>query len=482
MMAVSAVAASLASWGTIRQARPATPPPRLRCTTILVGKHASAPNPNWSVLLAHNEDLGDSAAQHYFIVPRLSHASGETVTLWSGAAVPQFEETFAYSGTKVYDPNLVPGDLTSGTNEFQVSVVNNLAYQRDAVTPAPTNGRILWSELSRFALERAKTARDAVELIGSLAQTYKLASDPGTMFGVTDPEEAWWIEIAQEGQWIARRVRDDAFEMRANAYRIGKVNLQDTANVLHSPDIVSYARERGWFAGDDASFDFAKAYGDPVASAAAWNTHREERVQSLLSGVVGLIQVPRLMAILRDHYEGTPRDLTRGYTLGSPHKTDEYTICNSNTEVSVIIQSRSWLPREIGTVAWRAMATPCSSVFVPWYPEHRRVPDEYERGTNTFSSDSAYWVFRRVSEYVDAAYGQRIGPVAEALRALEADALGNQYVLEEGLFALYSLSPQLARFVLTVYTNALATRALELARTWLVMVGQAQDAGRGSRR
>jgi dipeptidase len=439
-------------------------PGSFRCTTILVGPSAT---PDGSVLLAHNEDLGDSAAQRYFAVPRLVHAPGETISLWSGAAVPQVEETLACSGTKVYDPNQVPGDLTSGVNECRVAVVNNLAYQRDPIIPGPTKGRMLWSEFTRLALERARTAREAVELIGRLAQTYKLADDTGTMFGVTDPAEAWWIEIAQEGQWIARRVPRASFEMRANAFRIGKVNLEDTANVLHSPDVVSYARAKGWYAGDDAAFDFARAYGDPAASAAAWNTRREERVKALLSGVVGRIRVPRLMAVLRDHYEGTPLDLTRGYKLGSPHRTAERAICNANTEVSVVVQSRSWLPPDIGTVAWRAMATPCSSVYVPWYPLQQDIPGEYEKGTNVASADSAYWAFRRLAEYVDADYGRRIGPVTEVWKSFEAEALGNQPALEGGVGLLEFHDPGLARFILTAYTRSWAERVFERARAWI---------------
>jgi dipeptidase len=436
-----------------------SPWPRIKCTSILVGRDATADH---SVLAAHNEDLGAYSAQHYVVAPHASHAPGETLTLWSGAEVPQVGETYGYIATTVFDVGYVPGDLTSGINEYQVAVVNNLAYQRGARYPLPTKGRLLWSDFTRLALERARTARQAVQLVGDLAQAYRLGADSGTMFGVSDASEAWWIEIAQEGQWVAQRVPEDGVEMRANAFRIGVVDFGDPERFLSSPDVVEFAKTKGWYRG--GPFDFAKTYGDPEAAEAEWNAHRESRVRALLASQGPGRQITGLMAILRDHYEGTPLDLTDGYALGSPHRTIEYTVCNMTTELAVVFQSRAWLPPEIGAVCWRAMTTPCSSAFVPWYMGQLDVPRSLQTGNNSPTPDSAYWAFRKLSREVDAHYGDGIGPVRDAWSSFEAREAADQVRMERVATQLYALDPLAARRMLTEFSDTRAMLACQRAR------------------
>jgi dipeptidase len=287
------------------------------------------------------------------------------------------------------------------------------------------------------------------------------------MFGVTDATEGWWVEIAQEGQWVAERVADNAAGMRANAYRIGRVDFNRPNDFMFSDDLLSYARARGWSTGDGQSFDFARVYGDPAKSQATWNTHREERVEQLLRDHLPQITVPHLMAILRDHYEGTARDLTQGFRSGSPHHTMERAVCNMSTELGVIFQSRGWLPAEIGAVSWRAMTTPCSSVFVPWYLGHEQVPAAYEKGTNAYTPGSAYWVFRRLSETVDANYGRLIGPVRSHWSQFESQEFADQAPLENSALGIYFFDPSFARSVLTAYSNSRALRVLQDAEQFL---------------
>ncbi|MCX6035643.1 MAG: C69 family dipeptidase [Chloroflexi bacterium] len=446
------------------------PGSELRCTTILIGKDAS---PDGSVLLAHNEDLGNYCAQHYLTVARATHEPGEEVILWSGARLPQVTETNAYIATTIFDIEYLPGDITSGINEYQVAVANNLASQRNAVRPYPRKGRIIWSEFSRLVLERAKTAREAVQLVGDLAQIYKLGLDPGTMFGVTDTAEGWWIEIAQEGQWVASRVPDNGAEMRANAYRIGVVDFDDAENFMYSPDVVSYARMKGWYHEGDGPFNFALVYGDPVVADGTWNTHRQERVEDLLNQYQPHISLQNLMSILRDHYEGTPYDLTNGYELGSPHQTSEYTLCNLTTELGVICQSRSWLPAEIGAVCWRAMSTPCTSVFVPWYMGQLSIPTAYQTGTNHYSIGSAYWAFRKLSEAVDPQYGATIEDVQSRWKNVENKEFAVQPLLEAMALQLYGHDPTAARRLLSAQTNAWALWAVSLAQQLPIAISTA---------
>ena len=446
--------------GTRSARRAADIAPQLKCTSLIVGKDATA---DGSVLLAHNEDLGDYPAQHYVTVQRQEHVPGETITLWSGVEMPQVEVTHGYTATRIFDLDYIPGDVTSGINEYQVAVVNNLAYQRDAIEPGPTQGRMIWTEFTRTALERARTAREGVEVIGELARTYRLGMDTGTMFAVADPEEGWWVEVAQQGQWAAERVADDGFAVRANAYRIGVIDLGDPDTFLVSDDLVQHATDMGWYAG--GAFDFAAIYGDPQVSAAPWNTHREDRLADLLADAAPTVEPVDVMGMLRDHYEGTPWDPTDGYTSGSPHQTFEYCVCDLTTEVSVVCQSRGWLPAEIGGVCWRAMATPCSSVYVPWYYGHDAVPPAYRTGTEQPTEGSAYWAFRELSELVDAQYGDLIGDLRGFWTAFEADTLAASQNDETSAEALYDSDPDAAVALLQEATHDRANLAYGYAAT-----------------
>ena len=434
------------------------PTSAIKCTSLIVGKDATA---DGSVLLAHNEDLGDHSVQHYITVPHAAHSPGDVVTLYSGVEVPQVEETYGYMASTIFDLHYIPGDVTSGINEHQVSVANNLAYQRSAISPCPITGRIIWTEFTKLALQRASTAREAVDVIGGLAQTYKLGLDTGTMFAVADPEEGWWIEVAQEGQWVAQRVADDEAVVRANAYRIGVVDFADPDRFLFSDDLVSYAASRGWYSGGD--FHFSDTYGDFTVSPAPWNTHREDRLADLLAAEIPAVEPAHVMAMLRDHYVGTAWDPTNGYVDGSPHQTYEYCVCDLTTEISVVCQSRGWLPAEIGAVCWRAMATPCSSVYVPWYYGHTAVPAAYETGTPVAMSGSAYWAFRELSEVVDPQYGDVIADLSGFWGDFEADERDQQSANEDAAVQLYVSDPASAVDHLEGETEAWAVQAYDYA-------------------
>lgn len=432
-------------------------PARADCTTFIAGREATA---DGSVLLAHNEDLGNNAAQHYLVVPREHHDPGEVVTLWGGAEIPEVGETFGYIATTVFDIDFIPGDITTGINEHQVMVANNLAYQRSAISPAPTDGRVLWTEFTRLALERAATAREAVLLIGQLSEDYGLGGDPGTLFGVADPDEGWWVEVTQAGPWVAERVPDDAVSVRANTWRIGAVDLTDSDRFLGSADLVSFAEARGWYDPEEGPFDFVSAYGDPHAIDATWNTHREARVLALLGARLPAIRPEDAQAALRDHYEGTDQDLTDGYREGSPHHTPERTLCVLSTEIASVCVARAWLAPEVGGLCWRALATPCSSVFVPWYLGQDDVPTPYTLGTDEPTVGSAYWAFRDLGTTVDGRYRRRIGATRELLGALEEAEREAQPALEEQAEALLADDPAAARALLTEASDAWAAEAV----------------------
>jgi dipeptidase len=432
-----------------------------RCSSIIVGKKATK---DGSVLLAHNEDLANYSAHHYVYRPHVKHGEGKVVTTYWGAKIPQVAETYAYTATKIFDKAYVPGDITSGINEHQVAVANNMSYRRDAPKELPTQGRVIWTEFTQLALERSRTAREAVRVIGDLVHTYKLGSDSGTMFAVTDTNEGWWVEVTLDGQWVAQRVPDNSVGVRANIFRIGEVDFKDPSNFMFSDDLVEYAQKMGWYDGKGV-FNFAQTYAAPEKLNDPYNTRRQWRAEELLKTQASSITPRDVIAVLRDHYEGTPYELTNGHKRGSPHHTDERTLCSINTEVSVVCQSRGWLPAEIGAVCWRAMATPCTSVYTPWYFGSRDVPAAYRTGSNLFTKNTAYWTFRNLSRHTDVRYQTVIGKTRKQIEAFERHEFEAQVKVEKNAMTLYGRNKESASSFLTKYTNDKALQALRLVNS-----------------
>lgn len=441
---------------------------RDKCTSMIILKEYTTDD---SMILAHNEDLGNYSAHHYSYVPHATHQAEEIVTTFYGAEVPQVSETYAYTGTTIFDISYYPGAVTSGINEYRVAVVNNASYRRDAPDPLPCAGRIIWTEFTKFALERAKTAQEAVDVIGSLASEYMLGADSGTIFGVTDPDEGWWVEVTLDGQWVAQKVDTTTSLVRANIFRIGEVKT-DSENFKYSDDLFSYAEGKGWYDPKD-TFKFADVYADQEKLESNYNLWREWRVGELLEDRIAAKTVdPKLiMSIWRDHYEGanteeTIYDWTFGHTQGSPHQTDSRTLCRLDTEVSTVIQSRAKIngqdvPADIGAICWRAMATPCTSIYTPWYLGSLEIPKEYQAGVSQFTKKSAYWASRNLSRSVDMRYGTVVvNEVKRVLDEFENKEFASQGEVEQKALELYNKNPDEARAYLTKYSSNMAKKAM----------------------
>jgi dipeptidase len=186
-------------------------------------------------------------------------------------------------------------------------------------------------------------------------------------------------------------------------------------------------------------------------------------VETVLGEKTSPITAKDLQDLLRDHYEGTEYDLTGGYASGSPLETPERTIDRLQTEVSVIFELRSSLPVGLGGLSWRAMGTPSTSVYIPWYFASTDIPKEYQTGTNELTPESAYWAFRTLSEKVNANYGERIAPAKKAWREFEERHYGYRRDLEKLSAKIYERDPEMAKALLAKYTSFLAEKALHEA-------------------
>ena len=387
------------------------------CTTIVVGKNRSATG---SVMMAHSEELGRNSAHKVEIVPKQRHGDQEIFPLYSGKGLPEANQTARYISTRIFEKCHYPGDHTSGVNIHGVMVANNLALLKEISETAGyaihPDG-VIWTEFSQLVLERATTAREGVELIGRLCQERGLSCDSATMLAVCDYDEAWWVELARDGQWVAKRVQPDEVIMRANCYRIGLVDFEDKVNFLHSASLLDYARGRGWYV--DGPFNFAEIYGEPDWQKADYNLNRHHMLEQQFNQE-STVDAQMLMGYLREVYEHSP--LYKEGHRGSPFRTGVRTIARLNTEASVIIELQRNLPPEIGIRMWCNMATSLSGVYVPFHLGSVAVERHYAFAGREYSKKSAYWRFVELSRLLDYGYNDCAEIIKNCWRDYEADA------------------------------------------------------------
>jgi dipeptidase len=423
------------------------------CTTVVVGRNRSATG---SVLLAHSEELGRNSAHRVEVCPRRAPLAGEPFPLLSGGSLDQAPVLARYVATKIFDKRHYPGEHTCGVNEHGVAVANNMALMRgvpEARAYDVVPGGLIWTELLQLALERARTAREGAALVGELAGAHGLSCDSGTMVAVADPQDAWWVELARDGQWAARRVGPDEVAMRANCYRIRHVDFGDRDHFLCSPTLVDYARERGWY--EDGPFDFAAVYGDPGNQEDAYNLDRHRAFDS---GCLNLetVDVPDLMRFLREVYEGTPLYRTR--PDGSPFRTGVRTIARMNTEASCILEPRARLPPHVGHLMWCSLSTSLTGVYLPFHLGIEAVEPRFATATAGYDPRSAYWLFTELAKLADYGYTRCIDRITSAWRSFELDTFSALPAVETRAAAL---GEEDACALLTEFDRGRAEAALE---------------------
>lgn len=432
------------------------------CTTIVVGRNRSATG---SVILAHSEELGRNSAHRIEVSPGFDSKDAPDLTLHSGGALPRPPYCARYLATKIFDKAHYPGEHTSGVNEHGVAVANNMAMMRgipEAEAYDIVSGGVIWTEFMQAVLESATTAREGVELIGRLCGTHGLSCDSGTMLLVADPREAWWIELARDGQWVAQRIGPDEVVVRANCYRVGAVDLRDCANVLCSPTLESHARSQGWF--QDGPFEFARVYGDPDNQADAYNLDRHRVLEARFSGQP-LIGARELMGALRDIYEGTPLHRTR--EDGSPFRTPVRTVARMNTEASTVIELRPDLPPGIGHRMWCSLSTSLTGTYLPFHLGINEVEPHFALATASYDPRSAYWLFTELAKLADYGYTRCIETILGTWGPFE-DATFQALARAEQLASTRPLPEALA--VLDAFDRDRAAEAIETLQRLLVEV------------
>jgi dipeptidase len=450
------------------------------CFTVVVGKDASA---DGYVIMAHNEDDGPPQIVNHSKVPRRTHLPGERVRLLNGGELAQVAETWAYIWSQM--PGLRFSD--SYLNEWGVCIASDACPSRED-RPELTDGGISYM-LRRLVAERARTAREGVDLAGELVERFGYDSS-GRTYTICDPEEGWFFCAVNGKHWLAWRVPDGEVAVVANTFTVHDIDLEDPDHCLASADIIGYAASRGWYdPAGDGTLDFAAVYADSAAAADSSNFCRQWGGLRLIcaepiplgprlpTSVVPRqkMDVPAVMQVLRDHYEGT--DLRGSSAEGrSPHEGSLATICNSATQTSFVVQLRRGMPLDVGVVYWVCLSSPCTSFYIPFHLGIAGFPPGYaagsgrpsendwrERITRPFVADrlQAFWTFSSFHHRV-----HYLGPtaVAEArveMQELQLRALAAQEPVEEAACRLYPADAPAARRALVEHSTALYLSALE---------------------
>lgn len=463
------------------------------CTNFIVGKKASA---DGSVICSYSaDDYGMfQSLCHY---PAGRHAKGEMRQVYDWdtnvyhGEIPEAEETY---------------NVIGNINEYQVTIGETTFGGREEMVDS--TGILDYGSLIYIALQRSRTAREAISVMTTLAETYGYNSE-GETFTICDPDEAWIMEMMGCGPgsksvvWVALRVPDDAICAHANQSRIRTFNQRDRQNVICSKNVVKYARKMGWYDGKDADFSFCDTYAAPdfggrrFCEARVWTffnrfssdmaryvPYAEGKVKDAEPMPLWIVpdrkvSVRDVEDAMRDHYEGTPFALDSDIGGGiwqMPYRPTPLTFtvdgrsCFNERPVSTqqpgfvyVSQMRSWLPREIGGVLWWGNDDGNMVAFTPVYCATDKVPACYATpGADalTFSMDNAYWVCNWVSNMVYPRYSLMFPSLKEVRDSLDASYFEAQPKVEAHAAELYRQNPDEARAYLTAYTGDKAAQML----------------------
>ena len=368
-------------------------------------------------------------------------------------------------------------------NEHQLAIGETTFGGRGGLNDATG---LHYADLITLTLQRAKTAREAIKTIASLAAEYGYHQS-GESISIGDTKEAWIMEIIGNGKskkgivYVAVRVPDGYISCHANQARIGEFPRDDPANCLYSPDVEEVAIEHGFY--DPASgkpFHFADAYHPASArtqkgcAMRVWSMLRRAAPSLNLSpdyhrAVAGAERYPLwvkpdrklstqdVFYLLRDHYEGTAFDMTQGAgagAYGSPYlKGGERAISIKGTVFSIVTQSRADLPDPVGGIVWYSPDDTYFSCYTPLYCGTQTVPEPYTIcDKQQFTWDSAWWTINYVANYANLRYADMARDILQKQREIEDAFIARQPIFEKQAAELYAKDPEAARRLVTEYT------------------------------
>lgn len=468
------------------------------CTNFIVTKGAST---DGSIMVSYAADSHQLYGCLYKYTPSKHRSAMMPVYEWDTGKylgeIPQAETTYATIGN-MNEHSLIIAETTYGGREEL----------------GDPNGIMDYGSLIYIALQRARTAREAIKVISDLAAEYGYASS-GESFSIADQNEAWIMELIGKGKygkgivWVARRIPDGYVSAHANQARITTFPKNDPENCLYSPDVIAFARERGYFEGSDDEFSFCDAYA-PLNFGAmrgcesrVWAFFRTvaDDMDKYVDFAMGynpdnrmpLWVKPRtkvspktVFDCMRDHYEGTPMDMTTDIGAGGNHcpyrwrpmyfEVDGVEYCNERATATqqtgfwFVAQARPHLPADMG-ILWFGVDDAATSCLTPIYCSATEVPECLREGNGTmlkYSDTSAFWLFNRVTNFAYLNYDR----VAPAIRKVVDEWENDKLEEVKQIDAVYASSPKKRMKKLTEYSvntaQSLFDKWVELDRYLLV--------------
>ncbi len=432
----------------------------LACTNFLITRGASA---DGSTMITYAADSHTLYGELYF-QPAKDYPEGAMRDIYEWdtnkflGRIPQPAHTYSVVGNM---------------NEFQLAIGETTYGGREDL--AKQSGAIMdYGSLIYVALQRAKTAREAIEVIADLMEKYGYASS-GESFSISDPNEVWIMEIIGKGDgekgavWVAQRIPDGYISGHANQARITTFPMNDPENCLFAKDVISFAREKGWFDGKNKDFSFSDVYAPVDFSGARFSDARvfagfnkvysgmkqyeEYALGNVKHGGENNFPINRMplwvkpdkkltvqdvMGMMRDHYQGTALDMTKDvgagpfklpyrwrpltFKVGEANYVNERAISTQQTGFSFVAQSRSWLPNPIGGILWFGVDDAYSTVYTPMYCGIYQIPECFREGNGdmlTYSETAAFWVFNLVSNFAYLRYDAMIPDIQKVQKNLE---------------------------------------------------------------
>ena len=453
----------------------------LACTNFMAGPKATT---DGSIIVTY---AADSYSLYGFLRyrPAADHPEGamRPVSDWDTGKplceIPEAPHTYSVVGN-MNEHQLVIGETTWGGREELYG-----------------DAGIDYGSLIYIALERCRTAREAIQLMTSLVQEYGYASE-GESFTLADTRELWILELIGKGKqqkgavWAACRIPDDCVSAHANQARITRIDFKDKKhqNWYWSPDVVSFARNKGWYEGKDADFSFSDTYnpldfsGRYVCEARVWSFFRQ--VNSTMEGyydyVIGrsdermplYIRPDRLLCaqdfkgFMRDQYEGTPLDITKGddagpwntklrygglgFKLDSVQYWYERPTATQQTGFSFVAQIRPYATAETGGIFWFGVDDAATNLYVPMYCTILDVPECFREGNGdlyTYSPTSAFWAYNRVANWAYSKYSTMLPDIRKVQQEWE-EYFNTQIPAADR--AVMEMSPDDARRYLTRFS------------------------------
>lgn len=479
------------------------------CTNIIVSKGASS---DGSVMISYNADAGGFMEPLYFAA-RAKWKPGSMVDIYDWDShkylgkIKQAAETYQVIGL---------------INEFQVSIGETTYGGRDELRDSL--GLVDYGSLMQLALQRSKTAREAIKIMTDLVAEYGYYSS-GESFSIADKNEAWVMDMIGKGPgnkgavWVAMRVPDGYICAHANQARIREFPLNDPDNCLYAKDVIDFAIQKGLYKKESGPFKFCEIYApaDPGAlmfcESRVWSIFRRAAPSQNFSSdyafaVKGAKPYPLfikadkklgvrdVIALMRDHFDGTEYDTQKGVAAGPfgcpvrwkplGWKVDgdtvnsyawERPISTQQTAFSMVNQMRSSLPDAIGGIHWYGVDDNYTNVYMPIYCCTYQPPKTFQVGSiSEFTLESAWWVFNLVANMAYTKYSYIYPDIQVVQKELEDKYFVTQPVIEKAALELYYQNPEYAVNFLNDYTNSTATSLVNRWRNlWETLVVKYND-------